>query len=95
LHVVPIIHDTHRSPDDLRLERFADTNPEIHPINSITVIEFKRPGRDDYTERDNPLAQSFKLIEEIRAAEFQIKGRPVPVEHLLHLRSSRRRSGAC
>jgi hypothetical protein len=58
---------------------FADTNPELHPINSITTIEFKRPGRDDYTDTDNPLAQSFKLIEEIRAQQFQIKGRPVAV----------------
>ncbi|ARP98110.1 hypothetical protein CAK95_02685 [Pseudorhodoplanes sinuspersici] len=56
---------------------FADTNPELHPINSITTIEFKRPGRDDYTDTDNPLAQSFKLIDEIRSGEFQIRGRPV------------------
>jgi hypothetical protein len=56
---------------------FADTNPELHPINSITTIEFKRPGRDNYTDTDNPLSQSFKLIEEIRSGEFQIRGRPV------------------
>ena len=56
---------------------FADQNPEFHPINSITTIEFKRPGRDDYTDTDNPLAQSFKLIDEIRSGDFQIRGRPV------------------
>ncbi|MGE0295001.1 MAG: ATP-binding protein [Hyphomonadaceae bacterium] len=56
---------------------FADANPELHPINSITTIEFKRPGRDDYTDSDNPLAQSFKLIDEIRSGQFQIRGRPV------------------
>lgn len=56
---------------------FADTNPELHPINSITTIEFKRPGRDNYTDTDNPLSQSFKLIDEIRSGEFQIRGRPV------------------
>ena len=58
---------------------FADTNPELHPINSITTIEFKRPGRDNYTDTDNPLAQSFKLIDEIRNQQFMIKGRPVAV----------------
>jgi hypothetical protein len=56
---------------------FADVNPELHPINSITIIEFKRPGRDDYTDTDNPLSQSFKLVDEIRSGEFQIRGRPV------------------
>ncbi|MDA9450764.1 MULTISPECIES: ATP-binding protein [unclassified Bradyrhizobium] len=60
---------------------FSDMNPAEHPINSITTIEFKRPGRDDYNESDNPLAQAFKLIEEIRNGEFQIRGRPVPVSN--------------
>ncbi len=56
---------------------FADVDPDEHPINSITTIEFKRPGRDDYTMGDNPLEQAFDLIEDIRNAKFQIKGRPV------------------
>jgi hypothetical protein len=60
---------------------FSDVNPAEHPINSITTIEFKRPGRDNYTDADNPLAQAFKLVEEIRNSEFQIKGRPVPVSN--------------
>jgi hypothetical protein len=60
---------------------FADVNPEEHPINSITAIEFKRPGRDDYTDVDNPLSQSFELVEEIRNSQFKIKGRPVPVSN--------------
>jgi hypothetical protein len=58
---------------------FSDVNPEEHPINSITTIEFKRPGRDDYTTADNPLSQAFRLIEEIRNSEFEYKGRPVTV----------------
>lgn len=60
---------------------FSDTNPAEHPINSITTIEFKRPGRDDYDESDNPLSQAFKLIEEIRGGQFEIKGRAVPVSN--------------
>lgn len=60
---------------------FADTNPELHPINSITIIEFKRPGRDDYTDTDNPLSQSFKLIDDIRSGQFQIRGRPVSLSN--------------
>ena len=60
---------------------FSDVNPAEHPINSITTIEFKRPGRDDYNETENPLAQAFKLIDEIREGDFEIKGRPVPVSN--------------
>jgi hypothetical protein len=50
-----------------------------HPINSITTVEFKRPGRDDYTASDNPAMQSFKLIDDIRSGTFMMKGRPISV----------------
>jgi len=50
-----------------------------HPINSITTVEFKRPGRDDYTASDNPVMQSFKLIDDIRSGTFMKKGRPISV----------------
>ncbi len=63
---------------------FSDTNPDEHPINSITIVEFKKPGRDNYTASDNPIMQSFKLVEKIRASKFMRKGRPVSVanEHI-------------
>lgn len=60
---------------------FADVDPQEHPISSITTIEFKRPGRDDYSATDNPLEQAFQLVEEIRASKFHIKGRPVTVSN--------------
>ena len=62
---------------------FADVDPVEHPINSITTIEFKRPGRDDYTMGDNPLEQALDLIEDIRNAKFQVKGRPVSAANSL------------
>ena len=62
---------------------FADVEPVEHPINSITTIEFKRPGRDDYTMGDNPLEQALDLIEDIRNAKFQVKGRPVSAANSL------------
>jgi hypothetical protein len=58
---------------------FGDVRTDEHPINSITTIEFKRPGRDDYDARDNPVQQAFRLINDIRAGTFKIKGRPVSV----------------
>lgn len=58
---------------------FSDTKPEEHPVNSITIVEFKKPGRDDYTASENPVMQSFKLVDKIRAGKFMRKGRPVSV----------------
>lgn len=58
---------------------FSDAKPDEHPINSITIVEFKKPGRDNYTASDNPIMQSFKLVEQIRASKFMRNGRPVSV----------------
>jgi hypothetical protein len=61
-------------------EKIVFTEGE-HPINSIITVEFKRPGRDDYTASDNPVMQSFKLIEDIRSGVFKIKGRSIAVSN--------------
>lgn len=58
---------------------FSDTKLGESPINSITIVEFKRPGRNDYTASDNPVMQSFKLVEQIRAGKFVVNGRAVSV----------------
>ncbi|WP_441279843.1 ATP-binding protein [Bradyrhizobium sp. 63_E2_N1_3] len=58
---------------------FSDTKPDEHPVNSITIVEFKKPGRDNYSASDNPVMQSFKLVEQIRAGKFMRNGRPVSV----------------
>ncbi|NUB05804.1 ATP-binding protein [Azospirillum sp. Vi22] len=50
------------------------------PISSIVVVEFKRPQRNDYKANDNPLSQSFDMIENVRAGKFlDQKGRPISV----------------
>lgn len=41
------------------------------PINSITILEFKRPERDDYSQDDNPVIQSLELVDAIRSGEFK------------------------
>jgi hypothetical protein len=58
---------------------FGDGRAEENPINSITTIEFKRPGRDDYNDSENPVRQAFRLIEDIRSGTFKINGRPISV----------------
>ncbi|MBA9030397.1 ATP-binding protein [Rhizobium leguminosarum] len=49
------------------------------PINSLVVVEFKRPQREDYTDTDNPLQQVLDQIRDIRSGQFlNDQGRPIP-----------------
>ena len=58
---------------------FGDARMDEHPMNSITTIEFKRPGRDDYDEKENPVRQAFRLVNDIRSGTFKISGRRISV----------------
>ena len=40
------------------------------PISSLTLVEFKRPMRDDYTDEENPLKQIVKTIQAIREGKY-------------------------
>jgi hypothetical protein len=57
----------------------SDDNPVNHPINSLVVVEFKKPGRTHYRQDENPVLQAAKVIESIRNSTFKINGRAVPV----------------
>jgi hypothetical protein len=48
------------------------------PVTSLTLVEFKRPQRDNYTSADNPVKQCFDLVRLIRRGKFKnAKGRPI------------------
>lgn len=50
------------------------------PLNSLTVVEFKRPMRNDYTDEVNPLNQVFDVIDKFRSGTKQdANGRPIMV----------------
>jgi hypothetical protein len=38
----------------------------------VLIVEFKRPGRDNYTRADNPVAQAIDYIEKIRSGQFAV-----------------------
>ena len=97
--------DSAKRPDILVFDEkivFSDTKPGENPINSI---EFKRPGRDDYTATDNPVMQSFDLVQKIRAGKFVVNrqhyddeqlrrhAEPEPQRHERNDRHERRRVG--
>lgn len=46
-------------------------------FSSISIIEFKKPGRNDYTDEKNPIAQVYGYVEDIRGGKVkQHNGRP-------------------
>jgi len=63
-----------------------DSRSEVgRPFESIEIIEFKRPGRDNYTDTDNPALQVMKYIEAIQEGkEKNYRGRPIEVTPNTH-----------
>ncbi|AXT19796.1 ATP-binding protein [Flavobacteriaceae bacterium AU392] len=57
-------------------EAFAFSDSKSSPHNSFTIVEFKKPMRDDYKDYDedkNPIEQSEKYIDNL--LEGKVKGR--------------------
>lgn len=49
------------------------------PYETVIILEFKRPARDDYTDDENPMGQVLKYIEKFREGKAKdIKGRVIP-----------------
>jgi hypothetical protein len=75
--------DSKKRPDLFIFDRkiaFAEGAGDGAPISSISVVEFKRPQRDDYSDMENPLKQVLDQIQAIRSGQFKTeRGRPIPV----------------
>jgi|JI9StandDraft_1071089.scaffolds.fasta_scaffold14153_3 hypothetical protein len=59
-----------------------------YTANSITIIEFKKPERDNYTAEDNPVKQVFDYAYDVmESGEIVINGRKikVPINAPFHL----------
>jgi hypothetical protein len=72
--------DSEKRPDLFIFDRkiVYGEGEKDHPISSITLVEFKRPQRNDYTAAENPVTQSFELVKDIRSGKFKnAKGRPI------------------
>lgn len=66
-------------PDLVVFDQKGVFSEESTPLNSVVLVEFKRPGRKDYAGQD-PLEQLFKLAEEIKAGKhLDSRGRAVRV----------------
>ena len=71
--IEPIDSDSQDRPDIIIFNKpFAFSNNE-KPYESIVLIEFKRPMRDDYTDEENPILQINKYAREIIDSEAKDK----------------------
>jgi len=70
-----------KEPDIVAFDKaFAFSETGGIPFSSITIIEFKKPLRDDYSQSENPFTQVAKYISEIRAGKAKtVNGRPIPI----------------
>jgi hypothetical protein len=75
--------DSAKRPDIAIFDRkiaFSEPVEDTSPINSVVVIEFKKPQRDDYSDEKNPVYQVFDQINDIRAGQvLNDAGRPIRV----------------
>jgi len=67
-------------PDLLVFDQQFPLSDGGQPLTSLTIVEFKRPMRDDYSEGENPLKQVVKTVLEIRSGEaLDAAGRKIKV----------------
>lgn len=57
-------------PDLVIFDREFPLSDGPQPISSLTIVEFKRPMRDDYSDEENPLKQVVKTVQAIRAGDY-------------------------
>ena len=70
--------DSRERPDTIIYDNPLSFSDAEKPKNSITIIEFKRPGRDDYNWNNYPKSQVIDYIEKIKKNEGKnYKGRPI------------------
>jgi hypothetical protein len=67
-------------PDLLLFDREIPLSESKGPLTSLTIVEFKRPERDDYTGTDNPISQVAELVERVRTGRAKDgEGRTIDV----------------
>lgn len=88
ISATPAGADSSQEPDIIIFNRpiaLDNQNDNGRAFESIEIIEFKRPGRDDYTDADNPALQVMKYIETIKEGrEKNRRGRPIEVTSTTH-----------
>ena len=62
----PLESNSGKEPDIIIFDRpFAFTDEDRQPFRNITIIEFKRPGRESYAKDYNPIQQLKEYMDDI------------------------------
>jgi hypothetical protein len=78
----PLIEtDSRKEPDLLVFDKACAFSPGSDPpFPAIFIVEFKRPMRNDYDERDNPFVQVRQYITDLRSGKAKtLTGRDIPL----------------
>lgn len=86
----PIVSTSDSRPDIVSFHEQLDgsiyDNPsafvveENPPFNSISIVEFKRPMRNQYNDEENPIRQVLNYVKKIKNSQaFTKNGRPVDI----------------
>ncbi len=69
-----IDNDSGKEPDIVIFDSpFAFTDEQDQPYRNITIIEFKRPGREHYTDAENPVRQVKEYMDDIVEGKVKTK----------------------
>lgn len=52
---------------------FAFTDEDQQPFRNVTIIEFKRPGRESYTDTENPIQQVIEYMDDFIGGKIKTK----------------------
>jgi hypothetical protein len=82
----PLKSQSQKEPDIIVFDKACAFSPSKEmTFPTITIIEFKRPMRDNYTKDENPFNQVIEYIEAIKAGKARtIDGRNVPFQQGIH-----------
>jgi hypothetical protein len=75
-----LANDSNSRPDLMIFDRALTFAEDDAALNSLVVVEFKKPDRSDYRKED-PVDQVYRLIREIKSGHFKDKtGREIKVQ---------------
>ena len=72
--MTPIQSESNNEPDITIFDSpfaFADENQQ--PYRNLTIIEFKRPGRENYTQEENPIQQVIEYMDDFINGKIKTK----------------------
>lgn len=70
----PIKSQSKNEPDIIIFDKpFAFTDEDKQPYRNISIIEFKRPGRNNYNDKENPIQQVIEYMDDIITGQIKTK----------------------